>query len=150
MRRLLAGLAARKDATALTTDVADLHPAGNTFPGEVFLRLAAEVLELHRAAGAGPVTFEEIRERHLAEISLSGRDNNKFKTTVLSAGAMAGGLEPDLLDEIYWWGQHDDFWRFGLFAAVAITRASASERGLAVEDLVTELATRHELSLAED
>ena len=149
VRRLLAGLAAGHDAVELCDAIADLHPEGNTFPGEVYLRLGAEVLDLNAAAGAPPISFEGLRERHLEEIQLRGSGNRKIKTTVLSAAAIAGGFEPDLLDEIYWWGREDDFWRYGLYAAVAIIRASASNRDISVAQVVAELAERHVVVLPE-
>jgi hypothetical protein len=65
---------------------------------------------------------------------------------VLCSAAVAGGLEPDLLDEVVWWGT-DDFWRYGLRAAVAIIRASAEVRGTTVSLVVAELADRHGVSL---
>lgn len=64
------------------------------------------------------------------------------------AGAIAGGLEPDLLDEARWWTR-DDFWRYGLLTAVALIRASAVARGIAVEHVVAELAERHQVVLTD-
>ncbi|HEX9683122.1 MAG TPA: hypothetical protein VGA13_08570 [Acidimicrobiales bacterium] len=61
---------------------------------------------------------------------------------VLCSAAVAGGLEPDLLDEVVWWGT-DDFWRYGLLATVALIRASADRRGIPVEQAVAELAEQH-------
>jgi len=76
----------------------------------VYLELAAEVLGDTTAAGVGPIAYDGLRERHLEEIQLQGKDNRKFQFTVRCAGAIAGGLEPDLLDEARWWTR-DDFWR---------------------------------------
>lgn len=149
LRRLLVGLAAGQDVFELSAVIADLHPEGDTFPGEVYLRLGADVLELHVAAGGAPITVEGLRERHLEEIRFRGSANRKIKTALLSAAAMAGGLEPDLADEIYWWGRVDDFWRYGLYTAVGIIRASASNRDIAVAQVVAELAEHHEVPLPE-
>ncbi len=44
----------------------------------------------------------------------------------------------DRRPEVYWW-RTDDFWRYALFATVAIIRASAEARGLTVEQVVAEL-----------
>ena len=44
--RLLSGLARGDDASALAAAIEDLHPRDNTFPGEVFMRLAADALAL--------------------------------------------------------------------------------------------------------
>lgn len=77
-----------------------------------------------------------------------GNDNRKIQYAVLCAGAIAGGLEPDLLDEVIWWGT-DNFWRYGLLAAVVLIRASADRRGVSVEQVVAELAERHGVALPE-
>jgi hypothetical protein len=146
VRRLLAGLAAGLDAHELAATIADLHPRQNTFPGEVYLRLGAEVLGDTTTAGAGPIDYEGLRERHLPEVTFRGKDNRRIQFAVLCAAAMAGGLEPDLLDEVYWWGT-DDFWRYGLLAAVALMRASADAQGVSVEQLATVLAGRHDVPL---
>ncbi len=44
VQRLLVGLAASQDVFELSAAVADLHPKTDTFSGEVFRHLAAEVL----------------------------------------------------------------------------------------------------------
>lgn len=146
VRRLLSGVAAGLDAHQLAADIADLHPRQNTFPGEVYLRLGAEVLGDATAAGAGPIDYEGLRERHLSEVTFRCKDNRKIQYAVLCAASMAGGLEPDLLDEVYWWGS-DDFWRYGLFAAVALMRASADAQRLSVDQLAAVLASRNDVVL---
>ena len=138
-RRLLDGLSSGADVVALCGEIAELHPDRNTFPGEVYLQLAASALARTTAAGVGPIQYEGLRERHLAEVKLRGKENRKFQFAALCAGAIEGGLEPDLLDEVYWW-RTDDFWRYALYATVAIIRASAEARGLTVEELVAELS----------
>ena len=148
VRRLLVGLAAGEDLFDLSAAVADLHPKDNTFPGEVFMRVAAEVLVDTVAAGAGPIDYEGLRETYLDEIEFRGKENRRIQYAVLCSAAVAGGLEPDLLDEVLWWGT-DDFWRYGLLAAVAFIRASADRRGISVEHVVAELADRHGISLLE-
>lgn len=51
IRRLLVGMAAGQDAVELSAAVVDLHPKNDTFPGEVYMCLAAEVLADTVAAG---------------------------------------------------------------------------------------------------
>lgn len=148
VRRLLVGITAGHDVFELAADVADLHPKNDTFPGEVYMRLAAEVVAATDDAGANPIEYEGLRERHLEEIRFRGKDNRKIQYAVLCSAAVAGGLEPDLLDEVVWWGT-DDFWRYGLLATVAIIRASAERRQIPVAQVVAELADRHGVSLVE-
>ncbi len=145
VRRLLVGLAAGQDAVEVSAAVVDLHPKNDTFPGEVYMRLGAEALADTVAAG-GRVEYEGLRERHLDEVGFRGKENRKFQYAVLCSAAVAGGLEPDLLDEVVWWGT-DDFWRYGLLAAVALVRASAEVCETTVGQVVAELAHRHGVSL---
>jgi hypothetical protein len=60
---------------------------------------------------------------------------------VLTAAALHGGTEPDLLEEVAWW-QTDDFWQYALYAAVAYIRAAASRAGVPVANACQELIQR--------
>lgn len=93
-----------------------------------------------------PADYEGLREHHLGEVGCRGKENRKIQYAVPCSAAIAGGLEPDVLDEVIWWGT-DDFWSYGLFAAVAIVRASADQRKISVAEIATELADRHSLTL---
>ena len=104
-----------------------LHPGNNTFPGEVFVGLAADALDWRPASRADPVALEGIRERFLPDCAFRGRERRKLQFAVLAAAALRGGTEPDLLEEVAWW-QTGDFWQYALFAAVACIRAAASRR----------------------
>jgi hypothetical protein len=130
-RVLLDGLACDADIFELVSELAPLHPRNDTFPGEVFLHLAADALDWCGASQAVPLPLEGLRERFLSERTFRGRQNAKFQYAVLAAAALHGGTEPDLLDEIAWW-QTDDFWQYALFAAVAYIRAAASRAGVPV------------------
>ena len=55
-----------------------MHPRNNTFPGEVFLRLAADALDWSGASRADPVTLEGMRERFLPECAFRGRGKRKL------------------------------------------------------------------------
>jgi hypothetical protein len=138
---LLAGLARDADILELVSELAPLHPRDNTFPGEVFLRLAADALDWCGASRAGPLSLEGLRERFLPECTFRGRRNTKLQYAVLAAAALHGGTEPDLLDEVARW-QADDFWPYALFAAVAYVRAAASRAGVPVRQACQDLAQR--------
>ena len=135
---LLAGLARDADIFELVSELAPLHPRDNTFPGEVFLRLAADALDWCGASRANPLPLEGLRERFLPECTSPGRQNTKLRYAVLVAAALHGGTEPDLLDEVAWW-QADDFWQYALFAAVACIRAAASRAGVPVHPACQDL-----------
>jgi hypothetical protein len=135
---LLAGLARDVDIVELVSELAPLHPRDNTFPGGVFLRLAAHALNWCGASRAGPMPLEGLRERFLPECTFRGRQNTKLQYAVLAAAALHGGTEPDLLDEVAWW-QADDFWHYALFAAVACIRATASRADVPVRQACQDL-----------
>ena len=118
-----------------------LHPRNDTFPGEVFLRLAADALDWCRASRANPLPLEGLRERFLPELSFRGRQNNKLQYAVLAAAALHGGTAPDLLDDVAWW-QTDDFWQYALYAAAAYIRAAASQAGVPVRQACQDLTPR--------
>jgi hypothetical protein len=136
---LLDGLVRDADIFDIVSELAPLHPANNTFPGEVFLDLAADALDWCGASRADPLALEGIRERFLAECTFRGRQNKKLQFAVLAAAATRGGAEPDLLDEVAWW-QTDDFWQYALYAAVAYIRAAAARAGVLVHQACQELA----------
>ena len=136
---LLDGLARDADVFELASELAALHPRDNTFPGEVFLHVAADALDWCGASRPDPLLLEGLRERFLPERTFRGRQNHKLQYAVLAAAALHGGTEPDLLDEVAWW-QADDFWQYALFAAVAYIRAAASRAGVPVRQACQDLA----------
>ena len=136
---LLDGLARDVDIFELVSELAPLHPRDNTFPGEVFLRLAADALDWCGVTRAAPLPLENLRERFLPECTFRGRQNKKLQYAVLAAAAVHGGTDPDLLDEVAWW-QSDDFWQYALFATVAYIRAAVSRAGVPVRQACHDLA----------
>jgi hypothetical protein len=140
-RVLLNGLARDTDIFELVSELAPLHPRDNTFPGEVFIRVAADALDWCGASRADPLLLEGLRERFLPERTFRGRENTKLQYAVLAAAALHGGTEPDLLDEVAWW-QTDDFWQYALFAAAAYIRAAASRAGVPVRQACQDLGER--------
>jgi hypothetical protein len=140
-RVLLDGLARDADVWELVSELAPLHPRDDTFPGEMFLRLAADALDWCGARRADPLPLEGLRERFLPERAFRGRQNSKFQYAVLAAAAPHGGTEPELLEEVGWW-QADDFWQYALFAVVACIRAVASRAGVPVRQACQDLAQR--------
>src|SRR5262249_12342201 len=129
-RVVLDGLARDADIFELVSELASLHPRDNTFPGEVFLPLAADALNWCGVSRVDPLPLEGLRERFLPERTFRGRQNTMLQYAV-AAAALHGGTEPDLLDEVAWW-QTDDFRQYALFAVVAYIRAAASRAGVPV------------------
>ena len=144
-RVLLDGLARDAGIVELESELAPLHPRNNTFPGEVFLGLAADALTWCKASRSDPLVLEGLRERFLPECAFRGRQSKKLQYAVLAAAAVHGGTEPDLLDEVAGW-QTDDFWQYALYAAVAYIRAAASRAGMPVRQACQDLTKRAERS----
>jgi len=140
-RILLEGMARDTEVSGLVGELAPLHPRGNTFPGEVFLHVAADALDWCGASRADPLDLEGMPKRFLPECGFRGRQNKKLQFAVLAAAALHGGAEPDLLEEVAWW-QTDDFWQYALYAAVAYLRAAAGRAGVPVRQVCRELAQR--------
>jgi hypothetical protein len=140
-RILLDGLARDARVFELLGELEPLHPRNGTFPGEVFLHLAADALDWCRASRTNPLPLEGLQARFLPELSFRGRQNKKLQYAVLAAAALHGGTEPDLLAEVAWW-QTDDFWEYALYAAVAYIRAAASQAGAPVRQACQDLAQR--------
>src|SRR5207248_7603201 len=89
-----------EDALGLAASIAGLHPAGNTFPGEVFLQLAAEALDCAGVGRGNPIPCGGLLEHYLPECEFRGRQNQKIKFALLASASLRGGLEPDLLGEV--------------------------------------------------
>jgi hypothetical protein len=136
---LLDGLARDSDIFDLADELAPLHPRYNTFPGEVFLDVAADALHWCGASRAEPLDLERMRERFLPECSFRGRQNQKLQFAILATAALRGGAEPDVLGEVGWW-QTDDFWQYALYAAVAYIRAAADRAGVPVRQACQDLS----------
>jgi hypothetical protein len=140
-RILLDGLAGDSEVSTLAGELAPLHPQNNTFPGEVFLNVAADALDWCAASRSDPLDLAGMRERLLPECAFRGRQHKKLQFAILAAAALRGGAEPDLLDEVVWW-ETDDFWLYALYAAVAFIRAAAGRTGVSVRQVCQELARR--------
>jgi hypothetical protein len=140
-RALLDGLARDADIFEVLGELEPLHPRNDTFPGEVFLDLAADALEWCGASRAEPLPLEGLRERFLPEAAFRGRQNAKLRYAVLAAAGVQGGTGPDLLDEVASW-QTDDFWQYAAYAAIAYIRAAASRAGVTVREACQDLGER--------
>lgn len=143
--RLLGGLAEGRDVFEVASTIADLHPRHNTFPGEVYMGLASDALELAEVDRGEPIACESLLEDHLSECDFRGWDKRKIQYAILTSAAIRGGIQPDLLGETAW--RTDDYWRYALFAAVAVIRACAARLGISVHEFVERLARFHGLEL---
>jgi hypothetical protein len=146
VQQLLSALVHESDVMKLTADLAPLHPRNNTFPGEVFLQLGADALQMAGVSRDRPIAYEELLGTFLPEGEFRGRENRKMKFALLATASLHGGVEPDLLDEVTWW-QTDDFWEYALLAAVAYIRAAAAHDGTELPALCARLAEHQGVTL---
>lgn len=146
LQRFLVGLARGDDANQLASAIADLHVRNNTFPGEVFLELAADTLDVIGTTRADAVAYRDLLSRQLPEIEFRGKEHRRIQYAMLTPFAVRGGLDPDLLDEVTYWIEH--YWQYALFAAVAIVRECAERSGKPIETLVAELAKRSSIEIS--
>ena len=139
LRRFLVGLARGDDANQLSVGIADLHVRHNTFPGEVFMELAADALGIAGTERVNGIVYRDLLSRHLPEVGFRGKEHRRIQYAVLTPFAVRGGLEPDLLDEVTYWIEL--YWQYALFAAVAIVRECAARTDMPVEAFIATLAT---------
>ena len=99
-------------------------------------------IKIERETG---VAYQELLSTHLPEVEFRGKEHRRIQYAVLTAFAVHGGLEPDLLDEVTYW--IEQYWQYALFAAVAIVRACAEHSGTPLETFVADLAARHAINI---
>ena len=87
---LLDGLARDVGIFELVSELTPLHPRDNTFPGEVFLRLAADALDWCGASRACPLPLEGLRERFLPECTFRGREKHEAPVRGAGRGGPSG------------------------------------------------------------
>lgn len=143
--RLLDGLVEGKDVFEIASAVVDLHPRHNTFPGEVYMGLAADALELAQVDRDDPIAYQTLLGEYLAEGEFLGWYRRKIQYAILTGAALRGGIKPDLLNDTAW--RTDDYWRYALFAAVAVIRACAVRLEISEAELAERLAELHGLEL---
>jgi hypothetical protein len=128
-RIALTGIAVGDGLTDLYGRLAPLHPKDDTFPGEVFLELAADAITEAGASRDRPIEFGGIRERYLPECTAHTKaQHHKSKYALRAAAMVRAGVDPGLLDEIVWW-RTDDLWSWALDALVVYVRVAAERTG---------------------
>ncbi len=131
IRIALQGIAAGVDFADLARQLEVLHPKNDTFPGEVFLELAADALGEGGISRDQPVDYEGIRERYLPERQFRGRTEHHRSHYALCAGAMIrAGVTPDLLGEVGWWDTND-LWVWSLYALLYLRTRGRRANGRA-------------------
>ena len=149
IRMALDGMAGGVDVADLARQLEPLHPKHDTFPGEVFLELAADALEEGGISRDQPVGYEGIRERYLPERQFRGRTEHHRSHYALRAVAMIrSGITPDVLEEVSWWDTND-LWVWSLYALLIYVRVAAERTGEPAGVICQRLARRQGVELAE-
>ena len=143
---VLSGLAAGDDVYDLIAAAAPSHVPGRFTPDVALLELAVTALDLACPAGAEPLEYEGLRERHLPELTFRGRVEQRNSQYALYASAcMRGGLQPDLLSDAGWW--QTPLWQYAVYAVVIYSRAAGERLAVPVDDIARRIADRHGLEL---
>ena len=145
MVRLLGGLARGEDVFEIASTILDLHPRYNTFPGEVYMGLASDALELAQVGRDNAIDYRSLLTEYLSECEFRGWDKRKIQYAILTTAALRGGIEPDLLNDTHW--RTDDYWRYALLACVAVIRACAVRQEISVSEFAERVARLHDLEL---
>jgi len=147
MRIALSGIAAGMSIGKLNGELEPLHPANDTFPGEVLLDLAAVAIQEAGASREAPIAFEGIREQYLPECGAHTKEQHyKSEFAIRAAAMIRAGVDPDLLDEIVWW-RIDDLWMWAVDALVVYVRVAADRTGVDVAEICERLARRRGIDL---
>jgi hypothetical protein len=148
IRVALSGIADDLELGELAERLAPLHPKNDTFPGEVLLELAADVIEESGASRDQPLEFDGIRKRHLPEDRAHTKaQHHKVEYALRAAAMIRGGVDPGLLAEVIWW-RTDDLWFWALEAPVIYVRAAAERTDEPVTGICRRIASRHDVQLA--
>jgi hypothetical protein len=147
IRISLSGIAGGERLSKLKAALEPLHPANDTFPGEVLLDLAADAIEEAGASRGDPIEFEGIRDRYLPECSAHTKEQHyKSEYAIRVAAMIRAGVDPGLLDEAVRW-QNDDLWVWPLDALAVYVRVAADRTGVQVAEVCERLARRHGVDL---
>ncbi len=87
-----------------------------------------------------PAALEGLREQYLPECTFRGRQNKKFQYVGWPRRPSMAG--PNRICWMRSLVETDDFWQYGLFAAVGYIRAAASRAGVPVRQACQDLAGR--------
>jgi hypothetical protein len=138
-RALLAGLRRADDLSRLEQAVRRTSTKGFT-PDLAVLQVAVSALDLAGVDRNSPIAKGELVSTHLPEINFRNQRALQERTTYAlnAVAAIRGGLEPDFLEDTYWWRTRDIV-QYAVIAATAYDRACAQRRGQTLQEFVDDL-----------
>lgn len=109
-------------------------------PDVAVLQVAVAAMDLAGVDRTRPLDKADLMSRHLPEVQFRNQRALQERTTYAlnAVAAIRGGLEPDIVDDMYWWHVRDIV-EYAVLAAVAYVRASAERRDQPITQLVDEL-----------
>jgi hypothetical protein len=109
-------------------------------PDVAVLQVAVAAMDLAGVDRSNPIVKAELTTLHLQEINLRNQRALQERTTYAAniIAAMRGGLEPDILQDTYWW-HTTDIVEYAVIAATAYVRACAQRRQQTVEQFIDDL-----------
>jgi hypothetical protein len=112
-------------------------------PDIAVLEVAVAAMDLAGADRTSPLNKADLVGRHLSEVQFRNQRALQERTTyaINAVAAIRGGLEPDILDDTYWWHVRDIV-EYAVLAAVAYVRAGAERRGKPVPEFIDELKSQ--------
>jgi hypothetical protein len=143
---VLSGLARGDDVYDLVAAAAPSHVPGWFSPDVALLEVAVTAFDLACPAGAEPLEYERLSERHLPEVTFRGRvEHRNSQYALYAAACMRGGLQPDLLSDAGWW--QTPLWQYAVFTVVIYSRAAAGRLAVPPEEIARRIAAKHGLEL---
>jgi hypothetical protein len=130
---------------AQTTSAGSSRPSGGlrpraSRPDLAVLQVGLAALNLAGVDRDSPIAEAELVSTHLPEINFRNQRALQERTTYAlnAVAAIRGGLEPDVLEDTYWWGTRDIV-QYAVIAATAYVRACARRRGQTLQQFVDDL-----------
>jgi hypothetical protein len=141
-RALLEGL--RRGESLSQLERAVRHSQAKGFaPDVAVLEVGVAAMDLAEVDRNAPIAKADLVTVHLSEINFRNQRVLQERTTyALNAiAAIRGGLEPDILEDTYWW-QTRDIVQYAVIAATAYVRACAHRRQQTTPQFVDDLQVK--------
>ena len=113
----------------------------NSFtPDVAVLQVGVVAMDLAGVDRSTPIAKADLIGLHLKEINFRNQRALQERTTYAlnTIATMRGGLEPDILDDMYWWHARDIV-EYAVIAATAYVRACAQRRQQPIQQFIDDL-----------
>lgn len=109
-------------------------------PDLAALHVGVAALDLAGVDRGTPIAKAELVDQHLTDIDFRNQRALQERTTYAlnAVAALRGGLEPDVLEDTYWWRTRDIV-QYAVIAATAYVRACAHRRAQSVQQFSDDL-----------